>query len=41
MDVTLEVFDEMIHVFQLFASELPEARKAIDGIGAFLRKHLG
>ena len=41
VDVTLEVWDGMIHVFQLFAAELPEARRAIDGIGVFLRKHLG
>lgn len=41
VDVTLEVWDEMFHVFQLFAADLPEARQAIDGIGAFLPKHLG
>lgn len=41
VDVTLEIWDEMIHVFQLFAAELPEARRAIDEIGVFLRKHLG
>ena len=34
-------WDEMIDVFQLFAAELPEARRAIDEIGVFLRKHLG
>jgi len=39
-DVTLEVWDEMIHVFQLFAAELEEGRRAIEGIGAFVRKHV-
>lgn len=38
---TLEAWDGMIHVFQLHAGELPEARDAIAGIGAFLRRHLG
>lgn len=38
--VELEVWDQMIHVFQQFASELPEAREAIEHIGFFLRKHL-
>jgi monoterpene epsilon-lactone hydrolase len=38
--VDLEVWDEMIHVFQLFPSELPEARRAIARIGDFLRDHL-
>jgi acetyl esterase/lipase len=36
----LEVWDEMIHVFQLFPAELPEARRAIARIGGFLREHL-
>jgi hypothetical protein len=30
----------MIHVFQMFASELAEARQAIDSVAAFLHKHL-
>ncbi len=37
--VTLEVWPEMIHVWQLFASFLPEAREAIDVIGKFIREH--
>lgn len=40
VDVTLEVWDGMIHVFQLFAGELEEGRRAIEGIGAFVRKHM-
>jgi acetyl esterase/lipase len=40
VDVDLEVWDGMIHVFQMFAAELPEARQAIDAIARFLDKHL-
>jgi acetyl esterase/lipase len=32
----LEVYDNMIHVFQQFADEIPEARLAIAAIGRFL-----
>lgn len=37
VDVTLEVWDDMIHVFQAFFGMLPEGRQAIDRIAAFLR----
>jgi len=37
--VTLEIWDDMIHVFQAFAPVLPEAQQGIDRIGAFLRDH--
>lgn len=37
VDVTLEVWDEMIHVFHAFAPILPEGQEAIDKIGEFLR----
>ncbi len=40
VDVTLEVFDEMIHVFQIFAATLPEAQQAIDKIGAWVKQHI-
>jgi acetyl esterase/lipase len=36
VDVTLEEYDELFHVFQVFAM-LPEAREATDRIGAFVR----
>jgi len=36
VEVRLEVWDGMIHVFQQFAAELPEARRAIANIGGFL-----
>ncbi|MBN8990369.1 MAG: alpha/beta hydrolase [Rhizobiales bacterium] len=38
VDVSLEVWDGMIHVFQMF--ELPEARRAIASIAQFLNRHL-
>ncbi|HEY5625966.1 MAG TPA: alpha/beta hydrolase, partial [Dehalococcoidia bacterium] len=41
VDVTLEVNDEMIHVFQFFAPLLPEAVAAIERIGAFAKSHAG
>jgi monoterpene epsilon-lactone hydrolase len=39
IDVSLEVWDGMIHVFQMFG-ELPEARQAIASIAGFLDRHL-
>ncbi|MFI5317224.1 MAG: alpha/beta hydrolase [Myxococcota bacterium] len=38
VEVTLEVWPGMIHVWQIFASELAEGREAVAGIGEFLRK---
>ena len=38
VDVSLEVWDGMIHVFQMF--ELPEAHRAIASIAQFLNRHL-
>jgi monoterpene epsilon-lactone hydrolase len=35
----LEVWPEMIHVWQLFASFLPEGQQAIEGIGKFVVEH--
>ena len=40
VNVEFEVWDGMIHVFQMFAVELPEARRAIGAIARFLEKHL-
>ena len=40
VDTTLEVWDGMWHVFQAYAPFLPEAQRAIDGIGAFIDKHM-
>ncbi|MBO0731297.1 MAG: alpha/beta hydrolase [Acidimicrobiaceae bacterium] len=41
VDVTLEVFPEMQHVFQMAAGNMPEADDAIARIGAWLRPRLG
>jgi acetyl esterase/lipase len=38
--VTLEVWDHVWHLFQLFAAILPEAQQAIDRIGEFVREQL-
>lgn len=40
VDVTLSLWDEMFHVWQIFAPVLPEGRRAIDEMGAFIRKHI-
>lgn len=36
----VEIFDGMIHVFQMFAADLVEARQAIASAGEFIRKHV-
>ena len=41
VDVTLEVWDDMPHVWQAFVSFLPEARQSLDSCGEFVRKHTG
>ena len=40
VDVTLQPWDDMIHVFQAFAPAIPEASQAIEQIGEYLRKRL-
>ena len=40
VDVELEIWDGMIHVFQMFGAELPEAHQAIASIAGFLDRHL-
>ncbi|WP_169717710.1 hypothetical protein SPSIL_036260 [Sporomusa silvacetica DSM 10669] len=37
IDVSLEVWENMWHVFQTFAAIVPEAREALDHIGKFVR----
>ena len=39
VEVKLEVWPEMIHVFQLFAGFLPEGQQAVDGLGQFINQH--
>ena len=40
VEVDLQVWDGMIHVFQMFGTELPEAHRAIAEIARFLDRHL-
>jgi epsilon-lactone hydrolase len=40
VDVELQVWDGMIHVFQMFGRELPEASQATSAIAKFLNRHL-
>ena len=40
VDVNLEVWGGMVHVFQMFGAELPEAHRAIASIAGFLNQHL-
>ncbi len=37
VEVSVEVYPEMIHIFQLFAPTLPEGQQAIERIGTFLK----
>ncbi len=39
VEVSLEVWDDMIHVFQGFASAFPEGREALRRVGSFIREH--
>jgi acetyl esterase/lipase len=41
VEVRLQVWDGMIHVFQQFPDHLPEAREAIGDLGEFLGSKLG
>ena len=40
VEVDLQVWDGMIHVFQMFGAEIPEAHRAIAEIGRFVDRHL-
>jgi len=41
VDVRLEAWDDLVHVFQAFGPLVPEAVEAVDGIGAFVQSRLG
>jgi acetyl esterase/lipase len=41
VEVTLEVWDDVFHVWHSFADILPEAREAIERIGEHVDRHLG
>jgi len=38
VEVTLEIWEQMWHVFQAFAAEIPEGQEAIDRIGTFVQQ---
>ena len=40
VDVAMEVWDGMWHVFQAFGIYMPESRMAVDNIGMFIKKHI-
>ena len=40
VDVTLDVWPEMFHVWQMFAPNFPEATQAIDKLGAFVKSRI-
>jgi epsilon-lactone hydrolase len=40
VEVSLEIWPEMVHVWHLFAPMVPEGREAIARIGAFLASHM-
>ncbi|MBY8992825.1 MAG: alpha/beta hydrolase fold domain-containing protein, partial [Candidatus Lokiarchaeota archaeon] len=40
MDVTLQEWDDMPHVFHFYFDQLPEAKEAINKIGDFVKKNL-
>ncbi len=39
VDVSLDIWEGQVHVFQIFASRLDEGEEAIQQLGAFVRKH--
>jgi len=39
VDVILEPWDDMIHMWHMYAAMLPEGQQAIDRIGEFIRQH--
>jgi epsilon-lactone hydrolase len=41
VDVTFEEWEEMVHVWHLFADSLADGRKALARVGEFVRAHIG
>jgi acetyl esterase/lipase len=41
VDVTLDVWENMWHVWHMFAGIMPEAKRAIDDVGDFIKNHIG
>lgn len=40
VDVTLEIWEDMIHVFHAFAEWSPESQQAIEKVAEFIQKHI-
>ena len=40
VEVDLQIWEDMVHVWQIFAPILPEGQQAIDGIGEFIRQRM-
>jgi acetyl esterase/lipase len=40
-EVTLEIWPDMFHVFQVFVHQMPESREAIDQLVPFVKSQLG
>jgi monoterpene epsilon-lactone hydrolase len=40
VNVTLDVWEEMFHCWQIFSTMLPEGQRAIDNIGVYIKKSL-
>ncbi len=40
LDIEIEIWPEMWHVFQLFVGKMPESRRAIDRIGVYLKARM-
>lgn len=40
VDVTLEVWEDLFHVFHVFADYIPEGKQAIEKIGNYVRRHV-
>ena len=41
VDVPLEVWNDMLHVWHMFAPIVPEGQRAVERIGEFMREHTG
>jgi acetyl esterase/lipase len=40
VQIELEPFEDLVHVFQAFAPHVPESLEAIEKLGAFLKRQL-
>jgi acetyl esterase/lipase len=40
VDVELEIYDGLIHVWHIWGARIPEAAQAVEKIGAFVRSHI-